>query len=99
MTHEDYMRRALELARQAMAHGDVPVGCVIVDESGAILGVGHLRRLRRPGQLAAVRLHPVRHPGALPHVRRGHHQRPDRGAALWGQGGEVGLLRFRAQSV
>ena len=31
MTHEDYMRRALELARQAMAHGDVPVGCVIVD--------------------------------------------------------------------
>ena len=44
MTHEDYMRRALELARQAMAHGDVPVGCVIVDESGAILGEGRNRR-------------------------------------------------------
>lgn len=44
MTHEDYMRRALELARQAKARGDVPVGCVVVDEAGAILGEGRNRR-------------------------------------------------------
>ena len=30
MEHEEYMRQALELARQAMAEGEVPVGCVIV---------------------------------------------------------------------
>ena len=29
MTHEDYMRLALEEARLALATGDVPVGCVI----------------------------------------------------------------------
>ena len=30
MEHEEYMRQALELARLAMAEGEVPVGCVIV---------------------------------------------------------------------
>ena len=44
MTHEDCMRRALDLARQAMEAGDVPVGCVIVDENGSIIGEGRNRR-------------------------------------------------------
>lgn len=44
MTHEDYMSRALELAREALEQGDVPVGCVIVDEQGAIIGEGRNRR-------------------------------------------------------
>ena len=44
MDHQDYMRRALELARQAMEDGDVPVGCVIVDEEGTIIGEGRNRR-------------------------------------------------------
>ena len=39
MDHKDYMRRALELAAQAGAEGDVPVGCVIVRD-GAIVGRG-----------------------------------------------------------
>lgn len=30
MTDEEYMGRALELAREALDHGEVPVGCVIV---------------------------------------------------------------------
>ena len=30
MTHEDYMRQALDLARSCLATGDVPVGCVVV---------------------------------------------------------------------
>ena len=30
MEHEDYMREALALAREAAAEGEVPVGCVIV---------------------------------------------------------------------
>ena len=30
MEHRDYMARALELGRQAMEEGEVPVGCFIV---------------------------------------------------------------------
>ena len=44
MDHEFYMARALELAREALENGDVPVGCVIVDEQGVILGEGCNRR-------------------------------------------------------
>ena len=43
MDHEDYMRRALSLAREAAEHGEVPVGCVIV-RGGEIVGCGRNRR-------------------------------------------------------
>ena len=43
MTHEDYMHQALTLAREAAAHGEVPVGCVIVRD-GKIIGRGRNRR-------------------------------------------------------
>ena len=43
MTHEDYMHQALALAREAAAHGEVPVGCVIVRD-GKIIGRGRNRR-------------------------------------------------------
>ncbi|HHH10571.1 MAG TPA: tRNA adenosine(34) deaminase TadA [Sorangium sp.] len=39
-----WMRRALALARQAAAHGDVPVGAVLVDAAGQLLGEGNNRR-------------------------------------------------------
>jgi tRNA(adenine34) deaminase len=38
------MQRALELAREAAAHGDVPVGAVVTDAAGTVIGVG--RNLR-----------------------------------------------------
>ena len=38
MEHRDYMARALELAKEAMAEGEVPVGCVIVRD-GKVVGV------------------------------------------------------------
>ena len=44
MDYESYMRRALVLAEAAAAAGEVPVGCVIVDASGAVLGEGRNRR-------------------------------------------------------
>jgi len=44
MTHEEYMFRALELARQCIADGDVPVGCVIVSPDGTVVGEGRNRR-------------------------------------------------------
>ena len=44
MEREDYMRLALELAREAAAQGEVPVGCVIAGPDGAVIGRGRNRR-------------------------------------------------------
>jgi tRNA(adenine34) deaminase len=38
------MRLALEEARAALGHQDVPVGCVVLDEDGTVLGRGRNRR-------------------------------------------------------
>ena len=43
MEHRDYMEQALALAREAAAHGEVPVGCVIV-RGGRVIGRGRNRR-------------------------------------------------------
>ena len=87
MNHEQYMRRALELAMEAQAEGDVPVGCVIVRD-GEIVGegrnrreergdaTGHTGRMRQDRKLASSRLYPLCNVGAMPHVRRRDHQRP-----------------------
>jgi tRNA(adenine34) deaminase len=39
MADEDYMRRALELARRAQEEGEVPIGAVVVSD-GRIIGEG-----------------------------------------------------------
>ena len=44
MDHEYYMRLAFGLAREAAENGEAPVGCVVVDADGAILGRGRNRR-------------------------------------------------------
>ena len=44
MDHEAYMRLALALAETAAGHGDVPVGCVIADADGTVIGQGQNRR-------------------------------------------------------
>lgn len=44
MSHEDYMREALKEAEYCLDTGDVPVGCVIVESSGNIIGRGRNRR-------------------------------------------------------
>ena len=41
---EEYMSLALALAREAADAGDVPVGCVIADRDGQIIGRGRNRR-------------------------------------------------------
>lgn len=49
MTDEEYMSRAVELARKAAALGEVPVGAVIVKKStGEIVGKGY--NLRESGK-------------------------------------------------
>ena len=44
MDREEYMEFALRLAREAAEAGEVPVGCVIADEHGKIIGIGRNRR-------------------------------------------------------
>lgn len=44
MEHTFYMNEALELAKEAFENGEVPVGCIIVDEAGNIIGKGRNRR-------------------------------------------------------
>ena len=61
MTDEAYMDRALELAREALEAGEVPVGCVIVWEDGRIVGEGRNRREEDGdalghAELAAIRM-------------------------------------------
>jgi tRNA(adenine34) deaminase len=44
MHDDDWMQIALEEARAAAAVGDVPVGAIVVDQHGAIVGRGRNRR-------------------------------------------------------
>lgn len=48
---ERWMRLALDQAREAARHGDVPVGCVIVRD-GEVVGAGHNEREVRPDPTA-----------------------------------------------
>ena len=41
MEYDEAMRCALELAGQAAAAGDVPVGAVVLDAAGQIVGRGY----------------------------------------------------------
>ena len=55
---EQFMEAALELARQAFAEGEVPVGCVIVRE-GQIVGKGRNRRETEKSALAHAEIEAI----------------------------------------
>ena len=44
MSHEEYMRQAIELAKECILDGDVPVGCVVASPDGTVIGRGRNRR-------------------------------------------------------
>ncbi|MEH3034540.1 MAG: tRNA adenosine(34) deaminase TadA [Aeromicrobium erythreum] len=46
MNDHDAMRRALDVARSALAAGDVPVGAVVLDPAGEVVGEGFNTRER-----------------------------------------------------
>jgi tRNA(adenine34) deaminase len=46
VTDEQFMRQALELAAMAAGEGDVPVGAVVVDAAGTVIGTGRNTRER-----------------------------------------------------
>ena len=41
---EEYMEKALALAKKAAEHGEVPVGAIVVNSEGEIIGEGYNRR-------------------------------------------------------
>ena len=43
MTDQEYMEEALQEARQAWDEGEVPIGALVVDPAGRIIGRGHNR--------------------------------------------------------
>jgi len=60
MTHEHYMSLALELAREAAANGEVPVGAVVVGPDGEILGRGRNRRQESGDATAHAEIEAIR---------------------------------------
>ena len=60
MQREDYMALALSLAREAAENGEVPVGCVIADADGKVIGRGRNRRQERPDATAHAEVEAIR---------------------------------------
>ena len=73
---ERWMRAALELARQAAAHGEVPIGAVVVRD-GALLGSGFNRPIGNADPTAHAEIEALRDAGR----RAGNYRLPD--AALY----------------
>ncbi|WP_456697642.1 tRNA adenosine(34) deaminase TadA [Aeromicrobium sp. P5_D10] len=46
MTNDEWMGEALDLARAAVADGDVPVGALVIDPGGVVIGRGRNTRER-----------------------------------------------------
>ena len=58
MTDLELMREALELAKEAAADGEVPVGCVVA-RHGQILGRGRNRREKGKSALAHAEIEAI----------------------------------------
>ena len=52
MDYKELMQQALLLAKEAANHGDVPVGAIIVDEKGKVIGRGKNERVKNNDPLA-----------------------------------------------
>jgi len=57
--HEHYMTAALTLAQEAAEDGEAPVGCVIVDAGGSVIGSGRNRRERAKSAVAHAEMEAV----------------------------------------
>ena len=57
---ESYMSLALALAREAAEHGEVPVGAVVVDAEGRVIGSGRNRREETGDATAHAELEAIR---------------------------------------
>lgn len=60
MDREYYMSLAVALAREAAGSGEVPVGCVIADSNGNIIGKGRNRRVENHDATAHAEIEALR---------------------------------------
>ena len=60
MTEMNAMREALALAREAFDAGEVPVGCVVTDREGRIIGRGRNRRQENADATAHAEMEAIR---------------------------------------
>jgi len=60
MPCEEAMEQALALAREAAQNGEVPVGCVVLDEGGRVIGRGRNRRAETHDATAHAELEAIR---------------------------------------
>lgn len=63
-SREYYMSLAIELAREAAENGEVPVGCVIVNAGGEIIGRGRNRRIEKNDATAHAEMEAIREASA-----------------------------------
>ena len=59
MDHEKYMKIAIDLAYDAAADGEAPVGCIIVGPDGSVIGRGQNRREREKVATAHAELEAI----------------------------------------
>jgi len=57
--HKHYMQLAVYLAQEAGADGEAPVGCVIVDSSGIVIGRGRNRREKKRSATAHAEIEAI----------------------------------------
>ena len=60
MDREEYMSYAMELAREAYDNEEVPVGCILTDTSGNIIGRGRNRREENSDATAHAEIEAIR---------------------------------------
>ena len=60
MDYQGLMRQALELAKEAAGHNDVPVGAVVVNQNGEVIGRGKNEREKNNDPLAHAELIAIR---------------------------------------
>ena len=87
-------RNRREAGRNALCHAEIEA----IDKACRALH-GHRSGLPPVRRLAAVAVHLVRHPGALPHVCWGYCQRPDSPGGVRRQRPKGRGLRFSLQPV
>ena len=59
VNHEHFMTLALSLAREAGSDGETPVGCVIIDADGSVIGCGRNRREKEKSAVAHAELEAI----------------------------------------
>jgi len=57
--HKHYMQLAVFLAQEAGADGEAPVGCVVVDSSGIVIGRGRNRREKKKSTMAHAEIEAI----------------------------------------